>query len=140
MTKVFKKPVWKLWYQGCWTQQVYIVFTILVGLMTSIGLITFLTSSPKVSDSDTSKLLHKYKTEIAIFLVSSFLIAFAVDNLILTFYCNQGFDGGKNLLLTLVLYFIVLSVVNYIIASILESILLKNFTKELKTLAAVAQK
>ncbi len=128
-----KKPIWKWWYSGCLVQQIYVVLAVLSGIL--VAGVAILLSSSKIrneQDPKTADLINKYKNEIVVALLLSFVVTFVVDNLILVQYCNMGIRGGMNLLWSLILWFVVLPIINGVISYVFMTAIAGQFLKEMK--------
>ncbi len=139
------KPVWKWWYSGCIVQNLYIVLTIIGGLL--LGALVFALMFAKIpKDSkneyynDSIKLLQKYKFELVFAFVLAFILSFVIDNLLLVWYCNTKTKGVANLVWSLILWFIVLPVINSMITYMFMMIMLRDFIADMQKLQQKYQK
>lgn len=133
-TKMNGKPLWRWWYKNCLVQQVYLVLSVIAGIL--LGAYTILLANLKIhqtgynENDQLMKLFEKYKTTIILYLVLSFVISFVINNLILVQYCNLGMGGGKNVIYSLLLFFIVLPIINWIVSYILGMLMLRKLLEE----------
>ena len=128
------KPIWEFWYSGCLVQQIYLVLSVLGGLM--LGVWSFMIFDLKVKDSDTKQnaiiigMVRKYRWQIIGYLLSSFILSYVVNNLILVQYCNLGVKGAANVLSSLAIFFLVLPAVSWLITYLMSMLFLAELIKE----------
>lgn len=131
------KPIWRWWYgknaslglDSCLVQQIYLVLSILGGLAAAALVITLLLFKIPGSDSQKDvkqeammRLLSDFKVELAIVIALTFIVSFAVNNLLLTWYCNHRPSAGLNVVLSLLMFFIVTPIISNIIGAIFMSV------------------
>lgn len=92
--KLFSQNIeWKWWVKNCWSQQGYVVLSALSGLAIAAA-IMYLMMGKDIPKDKKMEILEKNKWKIIIASVLSFIVTFAINNLILVFLCKQNFERG----------------------------------------------
>lgn len=119
--------LWSFWYQGCISQNIFIVLSCLGGILT-VGYAIFIARlKPELTygSSRYRDIVKKSKAEIIIWLILSFVISFVINNLIFVAYCNnRPKQMWANVLASIALLIFVSSIISGIVSWILGAIML----------------
>lgn len=135
MAKIFQ---W--WYKDCLVQNIWMVLAAIMGVFlavisTSLVVIDWKKVPAKTPQQIASKkIIVQHKWRIASAMVVSFLTSFVINNIILTYYCGQGFKGISNLGLSLAIFFLLVPLVNYLVGLGISYVILGDIIKELNAL------
>lgn len=129
-------PMWVWWYKNCLVQQIYLVLSVIAGIL--LGGYVILLATMKIHQTGYGpndkivKLFDKFRARIITYFILSFALSFFINNLILVQYCNQKLKGATNIIVSLVMFFIVVPMVSSIISFILGRIILADLIEEAK--------